>query len=375
MPPHNPLEYFSASLCDAEQLLNYAAESGICVDDATRNNVLGARATISSGWDEKTEANLLVALTKLAAQLKPVTAESLRHFNTKSTMRSYLWMASVLSVAIVLFSVLSFVSSAISQTIRDDIVVGNDMVLKLNGQIRTAASQEPAGAAAGASGASGPTSTTSVFSIVNEFTELQTLASMMRVIDDRAHQLNWFLFFWPSATPYPNDPRSYRDRFELPVPLTLAQIDTTASNGIKSYQIDTVATDWIRSYQDVRAFGQDVVDKVSVIYGAITSCILPVLYALLGACAFLLRSYSQEMKNRTFVPSHSDFARFLIAAIGGAVVGLFNNFTISQTPSISPLAIAFLVGYAVDVFFSFLEGMTQAFSKAKSSNSSPAKEA
>jgi hypothetical protein len=52
-------------------------------------------------------------------------------------------------------------------------------------------------------------------------------------------------------------------------------------------------------------------------------------------------------------------------------VGLFNNnFTISQTPSISPLAIAFLVGYAVDVFFSFLEGLTAAFTKSKTSKPS-----
>ena len=42
--------------------------------------------------------------------------------------------------------------------------------------------------------------------------------------------------------------------------------------------------------------------------------------------------------------------------------------TTSQTPdtqgaSIPPLAIAFLVGYAVDVFFAFLEGLLQTFTK------------
>jgi len=71
------------------------------------------------------------------------------------------------------------------------------------------------------------------------------------------------------------------------------------------------------------------------------------------------------------MPSVANSARFLIAAIGGAVVGLFNNFTITQGASIPPLAIAFLVGYAVDVFFSFLEGFLQAFTKTRSSTSSP----
>jgi len=34
-------------------------------------------------------------------------------------------------------------------------------------------------------------------------------------------------------------------------------------------------------------------------------------------------------------------------------------FTMTQRASIPPLAIAFLVGYAVDVFFSSLEGLLQ----------------
>jgi hypothetical protein len=64
-------------------------------------------------------------------------------------------------------------------------------------------------------------------------------------------------------------------------------------------------------------------------------------------------------------------ARFLIAAIGGGVVGLFNNFSITQGASIPPFAIAFLVGYAVDVFFSFLENLIQTFTKPKPTSNPP----
>jgi len=117
-------------------------------------------------------------------------------------------------------------------------------------------------------------------------------------------------------------------------------------------------------YQDVRYFAQSLVDAVSVYYGAITTCILPVLYALLGTCAYLLRSFEQQISTRTFIPSSANTARFLIAAIAGAVVGLFNNFNISQTASIPPLAIAFLLGYAVDVFFAFLDGLMQTFTRS-----------
>jgi hypothetical protein len=47
-------------------------------------------------------------------------------------------------------------------------------------------------------------------------------------------------------------------------------------------------------------------------------------------------------------------ARFVIAAIGGGVVGLFKTFTPSDAASISPLAIAFWWATLTDVFFSFL---------------------
>jgi hypothetical protein len=58
-------------------------------------------------------------------------------------------------------------------------------------------------------------------------------------------------------------------------------------------------------------------------------------------------------------------ARFLIAGIGGLVVGLFGNFGAGHGATLPPLAIAFLVGYAVDVFFTFLEGLSQTFSRSR----------
>jgi hypothetical protein len=133
------------------------------------------------------------------------------------------------------------------------------------------------------------------------------------------------------------------------------------------------AQDRTTLYQDIRYFAQNLLDDESCCYGAITTCILPVLYALLGTCAYLLRTFEQEMSNRTFVPSEANSARFLIAAIGGAVVGLFNNFTMTQGASLSPLALAFLVGYAVDVFFAFLEGLLQMFTRNASGSPAAAK--
>ena len=102
-----------------------------------------------------------------------------------------------------------------------------------------------------------------------------------------------------------------------------------------------------------------------VIYGAITAYLLPIAYSLLGACAFALRNLSAQTRAKTYQPSYANFARIIIALIAGTVVGLFNNFT--NGASVSPLAIAFLVGYAVEVFFSFLDSFVQTFRKVRTS--------
>ena len=343
----SPVLYVDA-LEDAERLLKYAAEVGIEIDAEVRKNILEARATDPAEWNQATVANLLDSLTKLAARMKPVTAESLRASNrdSRSTVRTYWAVAICLAIFIIPFSVATFVTSAISDAVRKDIVTANELAVRLNNQV------EPVGtsASANSSSASGDAPLPAGLSRNDVVTELQSLAATIRAVDTRARELNWFIVGGvrdPFAS-IRNDAEATKQRFQLPIPLT---------------NFTKAAEDRIQVYQDVRSFGQGTVDEVSVFYGAIATCILPVLYALLGTCAYLLRSYEQEMTNRTFVVSHADFPRFMIAAIAGAVVGLFNNFTISQSASIPPLAIAFLVGYAVDVFFSFLEGMIQALVK------------
>jgi hypothetical protein len=118
-------------------------------------------------------------------------------------------------------------------------------------------------------------------------------------------------------------------------------------------------------FQDVRRRAKDVQDIVSLYYGAVGTFVLPMLYALLGACAYLLRLFSKELSSGLFSNKYDIAARFFIALIGGLIVGLFNNFTITGT-TLSPLALAFLVGYAADVFFTFLENLLLGFKKSTS---------
>ena len=337
--------------------MRYASEFGIDIGIDTRNVIIQARLATELAtdkiWTAQIAADLFTALTKVSAQLRPVTAESLKVSDsdkTRKAVRSYWKVAVCLAVIIVPFSVASFVASAISESIRKDISVANELAVKLRSELGTASKQ----AAPVQPGPNLPAKADSLpagLNTQNVITDLQQFASTIRAIDTRSRQLALLV---PSSESDPfasirKNSAKVHETFELP-------------DGLPD--LPSAAATRTLVYQDVRYFAQSLVDAVSVYYGAITTCILPVLYALLGTCAYLLRSFEQQISTRTFIPSSANTARFLIAAIAGAVVGLFNNFNISQTASIPPLAIAFLLGYAVDVFFAFLDGLMQTFTRS-----------
>jgi hypothetical protein len=127
----------------------------------------------------------------------------------------------------------------------------------------------------------------------------------------------------------------------------------------------------IKKYQLIRQYAMNVLDITSVVFGAVGASILPVMYAILGARAAVLRVFSQQLERRTFTYSYASPARFIIAGIGGGVIGLF-NISIGEGVTASPLALAFLVGYSTDLFFSFLEGSLPNAGKSASSALIPA---
>lgn len=335
-----PTDYLVKKLQDAEQLLCYAAEAGVEVETKVRDAVLKATVASAGNWSQEIAANLLSALTTLAAKLKPITSDSLKECAdgpVKKFIRMYEWVAIALASIIIPCSVATFVTSSLSEAIRKDIETANGLAVKLGDELR----------ATRAPNATGQEWRTQIVT-----RDLQEFAAIIRAIHARGWQLNVFVGSI-IADPF----NTTREKLELTI-------------GIPDFSKEV--TDKLGVYQDVRYFAQSIREIVSIIYGALGTCILPVLYALLGACAYLLRSLEEQIKLRTFIRSNVRIARFVIAAIGGAVVGLFNNFTISQSASIPPLAIAFLVGYAADVFFSFLEGLLQTFTRRPGSQTQSA---
>jgi hypothetical protein len=319
-------------LDNAGYLLHYAVEAGIAVDPELSQRIIAARCQGETVWDGPEAGLLASAITKLASLVHPVTADTLRACREQAhrTIRNYRRMACCLAAIIIPLSMITFVYTGLSNAVSADLAAANALTVNLHTQLTTSDAQ------------SAPTAAQ------NSLPDLQQFAATIRTIRARTAQLDWFA------------PGGIETRTG---PALKIELDRNLSNNVGDLRknLDTLTG----SYQVIREDAKAVQDSASLLYGAIGTCILPVLYALLGACAYLLRVFSEQVANQTFRPTYATSARFVIAAIGGAIVGLFNNFSIGQGASLSPLAVAFLVGYAADIFFSFLEGSLQNFKKQK----------
>jgi hypothetical protein len=369
--PSSSVKYIADRLEDAELLLGYAAEVGIKVEDDVRDDVLKARMASDAGSiPAQTAANLLSALTTLAVNVRPVTVESLRAWENpdeeaNKQMRFYTPVAILVGIVIVFFSLLTFVSKSISDKISTNIETANGLAAKLRAELGpppSSTNQTPTEANATTNNAAalsddeiwfGAGKMPAGLSAKDVITDLQQFAASTREIDGYARELKHCLFE-SSAHQY-----STRETNGTVLELT---------PGLR-IRLSQELTDRVAVYQQVRSFGDQVVEKVTVYYGAVATSILPVLYAVLGAVAYLLRSYEEQSKNRTLIAGEKPIARLMIAAIGGLIVGQFNN--VAQGITISPFAEAFLVGYAVDVFFAFLEGLLQMFKRAPGNTGVP----
>lgn len=99
------------------------------------------------------------------------------------------------------------------------------------------------------------------------------------------------------------------------------------------------------------------------------SYILPLLYGLLGASTYVLRSMSTEIKDMQYsVDSNRGYIlRLALGTLAGLIVGWFIFLLPGQTflASISPFAVAFLVGYNIEIIFSFMDNLISRISEAE----------
>ncbi len=109
------------------------------------------------------------------------------------------------------------------------------------------------------------------------------------------------------------------------------------------------------------------VQKAQYLLKVLELYILPLLYGLVGACAYILRTLSQNIKNYTYTGSENAgyFSRLLLGGLSGLAIGWFiDPATASTTTRLSPFALSFIAGYSVELLFSILDRIVGSFAPA-----------
>ena len=336
--PETEIPSFEHMIEDAQLLLSYGATVGTTLNDA---DVKILNDEIQKTVDKSANHNYtdaLLAYSRIAKLLLPVTAYTLREcfVSSKRIVRSYARWGSVFVILIVSASLVTFVSSTISDSMKSEIDLANSKTITLRAHF------SPTGQA---SSLEQPVNTTnsgqSNYSEQDRLIDLQQLAISTRSIYGRAQQLRYLII---PALPDPFHGRSAEERHAA------LELDITKSD---NYNFNNM----VGTYQEVRAYAQSLRDAVAFWYGGIAASVLPVFYALLGASAWSLRRMQIGLRDRTFASFGGNSAQMLVAAIAGTVISLFSGLFVSTAVSLSPLAWAFLAGYSSDSLFQVLDGI------------------
>jgi hypothetical protein len=107
---------------------------------------------------------------------------------------------------------------------------------------------------------------------------------------------------------------------------------------------------------------QSSIDKLSLYW-------LPVLYGLLGTLAYMLRSISGQVQRETLNETSllEASVRIPLGMLAGLAVGLFDPKTVTGVEAITPLALAFVAGYSIELVFSAMDRIVGAFSTSPGS--------
>ena len=121
----------------------------------------------------------------------------------------------------------------------------------------------------------------------------------------------------------------------------------------------SVSTDVTQADTDVVAV------KSRQMLAVLQGYLLPLLYGWIGATAYVVRSLAREARERLY-RRENDTAytlRIFLGSLAGLAIGWFlKPEDVSGFNAISPFALAFAAGYSVDLLFTLLDKIVNAFS-------------
>jgi hypothetical protein len=121
-------------------------------------------------------------------------------------------------------------------------------------------------------------------------------------------------------------------------------------------QIVAQAQYQLQLFQAIRDDAQDLSGLWRGLIAGISVYLLPVVYAVLGAFLYEFRAWCTDPHKRKHQIPPDRISRFLMAGIAGIVISAFSDLFPKEI-QLPPLALAFVVGYSIDIFTSRLDAL------------------
>jgi hypothetical protein len=397
---------------NCQRLVSFAAQHGKPIEGAdTRAVVSALDAQRNRTWSAELESDFYAAMTHIAQAVAPVTAETLGQQVEREagkTIGFYSIVTFLLASIVIALSCLLLVLNQFSDDIEKQIKDNDGIALLLHNELQAyvlAVLDSKSGVDGG-----GKQLVNSPGALVLKEHMQQFATNNRRLFSDadRLSSITSLLLFERRRTldvwnrygggcntalqprmfsVFVETPNSFG--FMLPWKLDgeptnfwLCSADTIRTNleiTLPLLRVGSVNSDYLRlqprpeidvqegfqkiaAYQDIRAIALLLRDTATGFGGAAVAFLLPVLYSLLGAYAYILRQLKARSADKTFHPQISKFANrahIATALVVGITIGLFTNL-LQGTKDASPLALAFIGGYGADKFFEFIERIVKA---------------
>jgi hypothetical protein len=343
MPVPNAVE--NRALDQVAALLEFGAQSGKDIPEAVALTIAQSwEARSNSVWTPQVSAAFWSAYNRVCVALKPVSLDTLsanqmnvprwwlpfwrRAGDTSMSKRAAGNYLSIMVVSLLVSIGLQFVVST-STTLQkeiDDILAANEKVVeKISSQLTTLA-------------------VTVADKAADDFSTLSLSAEQKTLVDAVKAEFQQ-IWFGLDRTSTKLKLLTYLTTAGM-VPVDFTQGSLTPRNNLNDFNADVL------SYYESRRYIISVQETAGFSTKIINFTLLPLLLGIVGSSAYVTRLISDQIKDTTF--SSTSPVRHQVRVALGALAGVIVGFGwVGGAASLSPLALAFGAGYAIEPGFCY----------------------
>ncbi len=357
------------SVDDAQKLLKYIAkDGGHELDPEVTRQLVQAKYYIAQGeWDAKTEANFWIHYDALVSHIYPVTLESITsikpdpHSGKKGRTRAdkaVRWCRISTIASLVILLIVQFYW-LLGYNLRSNLNSLFDQREQISQELRVTREQDKS---------------IPFLTVIEEGLSTNSVVKEHAVINQKLDSNLKLLILW-------NKVWSFGYTFDNNLPFYLKneyeqgklRLETQLNKEFKQsteQKLQHLKLGQVLYKARITLFSNTLAAEFAI--ELIQGFILPLLYGLFGAFIFVLRMLLKDIKELTYTPD-SDTRyrlRLTLGSLGGMIIGWFMKpDDLNSLSVLSPMALAFLMGYNVDVFFAimdrFIENIKQWIDKPK----------